>query len=217
MKHITLEILKERKQLIRKILGGNVEGVKERQLTEQQQEFKETMDKVLKRLANMLLEKNISYGNSALEPINIFSKLNAQEQLNVRMDDKISRLARGQEFGTEDTKLDLLGYLVLDQMLKIKGDPITESNFTQLLLDKAESILQKEEEESPTEEYFLAKDPTGQVFAHSEMPKRDKVENWQSYKEKYLIKDEYPYNTVPSNAVEIVEWTDLELEEAREF
>ena len=218
MKHNTLEILKECRQHIRKDIrkdiGGNVKG---RQLTKQQQEFKDLMGIVLEKLANMLLEKNISYGNSALEPINIFSKLDAQEQLNVRMDDKISRLAKGQEFGTEDTKLDLLGYLVLDQMLTIKGDPMTEGLYTQLLSDRVKGIIEKEEGEDYTEEYFLAKDRTGQVFAHVEMPTRDKVENWQSYKEKYLIRDEYPYNTVPTNAVEIVEWTDLELEEAREF
>ena len=43
----------------------------------------------------MLLEKNLSYGNSALAPLRIFSRADPVEQLNVRIDDKLSRIARG--------------------------------------------------------------------------------------------------------------------------
>ena len=63
-------------------------------------------------LATMLIEKNSAYGNSALEPIRVFSKASTVEQLNVRIDDKLSRLARGEAAG-EDVILDLLGYLIL--------------------------------------------------------------------------------------------------------
>lgn len=60
----------------------------------------------------LLLEKNKAYGNSALEPLRVFSKSSAVEQILVRLDDKLSRLSRGQDAG-EDVVLDLLGYLVL--------------------------------------------------------------------------------------------------------
>lgn len=63
-------------------------------------------------LAEMLLEKNAAYGDSALSPVRIFSRADAAEQIRVRLDDKISRLARGSAAG-EDVILDLLGYLIL--------------------------------------------------------------------------------------------------------
>ena len=59
-----------------------------------------------------LLAKNAAYGNSALRPVRIFSKADAIEQIRVRIDDKLSRIARGQAAG-EDVTLDLIGYLVL--------------------------------------------------------------------------------------------------------
>jgi len=61
----------------------------------------------------MLLAKNKAYGNSALAPLRIFSRAETVEQLNVRIDDKLSRIARGSEFVGDDTELDLVGYLVL--------------------------------------------------------------------------------------------------------
>ncbi len=60
----------------------------------------------------MLLAKNAAYGNSAIEPVRIFSRADAAEQIRVRIDDKLSRLARGAAAG-EDVELDLIGYLVL--------------------------------------------------------------------------------------------------------
>lgn len=61
----------------------------------------------------MLLAKNALYGNSALSPVRVFSRANPLEQLKVRIDDKLSRLARGSGEETEDVEADLLGYLVL--------------------------------------------------------------------------------------------------------
>ena len=43
---------------------------------------------------DLLLAKNDAYGNSALDPVRIFSRADPIEQLNVRLDDKLSRLAR---------------------------------------------------------------------------------------------------------------------------
>lgn len=69
-------------------------------------------------LADFLVEKNRSYGSSFSEPIGIFSKVGAREQLAIRIDDKINRLAKGNEYATDDTVLDLTGYLVLLMVLE---------------------------------------------------------------------------------------------------
>jgi len=68
--------------------------------------------KECREIERILLAKNKAYGNSALQPVRIFSKANPIEQIRVRIDDKLSRLARGQAAG-EDVTLDLIGYLVL--------------------------------------------------------------------------------------------------------
>lgn len=75
---------------------------------------KECMLQVFEETVKMLLEKNASYGDSALNPVRIFSKSDAAEQIKVRLDDKVSRIVRGSPdaFG-EDVILDLIGYFVL--------------------------------------------------------------------------------------------------------
>lgn len=67
----------------------------------------------------MLLEKNRKYGDSALNPVRVFSKADAGEQLKVRMDDKLSRIQNAQDDDLEDPMMDLTGYLVLDLARKI--------------------------------------------------------------------------------------------------
>lgn len=64
-------------------------------------------------LKAMLLDKNALYGNSALDPLRVFSRASADEQIRVRIDDKLSRLSRGAGVETEDIEADLIGYLVL--------------------------------------------------------------------------------------------------------
>jgi len=64
-------------------------------------------------LKEMLLEKNRKYGNSALNPVRIFSKASNVEQILVRLDDKLSRLKNFQVDDDEDVIKDLLGYLIL--------------------------------------------------------------------------------------------------------
>lgn len=68
-------------------------------------------------IKNMLLEKNASYGNAAADPVRIFSKADPVEQINVRLDDKLSRLMRGGEFPGDDTELDLIGYMILKRIV----------------------------------------------------------------------------------------------------
>jgi hypothetical protein len=83
-------------------------------------ELERQIDEVLANVRQVLISKNKTYGNSALEPVRIFSKADAAEQLKVRIDDKISRLLLGADLNDqEDTVTDLIGYFVL---LKIAQD-----------------------------------------------------------------------------------------------
>ena len=66
-----------------------------------------------KEIAEMLLEKNASYGDSALDPVRIFSSADPVEAIRVRIDDKLSRIQRGREHVGDDTLKDLIGYLIL--------------------------------------------------------------------------------------------------------
>lgn len=79
--------------------------------------FKESVADVLDDIGATLIKKNESYGNSVFEPVRIFSKADELEGLRVRIDDKLSRIAKGNESYNEDTITDLIGYLIL---LKIK-------------------------------------------------------------------------------------------------
>lgn len=66
------------------------------------------------KLCAFLIEKNKEYGNSALEPMRVFSKAPVNEQLKVRADDKLARILRGDaNLEDEDVLKDLAGYLVL--------------------------------------------------------------------------------------------------------
>ena len=67
---------------------------------------------VCMELAVFLIDKNAAYGDSALDPVRIMSVADPSEQIRVRMDDKLSRLMRGQA-GGEDALKDLVGYWVL--------------------------------------------------------------------------------------------------------
>ena len=63
---------------------------------------------------NLLLEKNAAYGDSALNPVGIFSRGNAVDSLCARIDDKLMRIkSKGITDATEDTVQDLIGYLIL--------------------------------------------------------------------------------------------------------
>ena len=69
---------------------------------------------VVQSIKELLLEKNEKYGNSALEPLGVFSQLSAKDGLLVRIDDKLKRIKNGSlEKDDEDVINDLIGYLVL--------------------------------------------------------------------------------------------------------
>lgn len=86
-------------------------------IKEEWEKCKDTFDcsvsEYLKEINNLLVSKNIKYGNSALEPLRIFSKGTSSDQLLARIDDKLSRIKNGSLDEDEDVVKDLIGYLVL--------------------------------------------------------------------------------------------------------
>ena len=85
-------------------------------------QFEKSVRDVLDDVAEMLIAKNRSYGDSAMSPLRIFSRSDRTEQIRVRIDDKLSRMARGNGSLGEDTVLDLIGYLVLLRVAERMGD-----------------------------------------------------------------------------------------------
>ena len=72
-----------------------------------------------KSLEDLLLQKNARYGDSALEPLNVFSEAGAIAGIKVRIDDKLKRIKNsGLVDATEDTLQDLAGYLILLMIAK---------------------------------------------------------------------------------------------------
>lgn len=81
----------------------------------------ELIDTECESIKQMLISKNQQYGNSFADPVRIFSKAAPEEALLIRIDDKLSRIARGDAAG-EDTILDLIGYLILLRVLGREQD-----------------------------------------------------------------------------------------------
>ena len=91
-------------------------------------EFSAKVSDVLIEIKELLIAKNEKYGNSALEPLGVFSQLSAKQGLLIRIDDKLKRIKNGSlDRDDEDVINDLIGYLVL---LKIHANQ--ESNFDEL-------------------------------------------------------------------------------------
>ena len=73
-------------------------------------------------IRDLLLAKNKAYGDSAIEPDNIFSKLDNAQAICARIDDKLSRIKNnGLDDATEDTLDDLIGYLILLKIARERG------------------------------------------------------------------------------------------------
>lgn len=77
-------------------------------------------------IKELLLRKNAGYGNSAIEPERIFSDCDPIQQLKVRIDDKLTRIKRRKNSHSRDTRIDLIGYLILlDIAHEIYGETYT--------------------------------------------------------------------------------------------
>ena len=101
--------------------------MKEDEVFSQDSVRKEILNQV-KEIGTFLIEKNRKYGNSAIQPTRIFSKASDEEQIMVRLDDKLSRLQSGQCDDDEDVILDIIGYLILLRTIRAIKAKINETN-----------------------------------------------------------------------------------------
>ena len=77
----------------------------------------------------LLLAKNVKYGDSALNPIRVLSRSSAVEQILVRIDDKLNRIKQGNILeDDEDVITDLIGYFVLLKVALTKQEQTTYNN-----------------------------------------------------------------------------------------
>jgi len=81
-------------------------------------DFEIKVSRILEDIGDMLIAKNKAYGDSALNPVRVFSDTATDEQLNVRIDDKLSRIRNGDT--SEDVVSDLIGYLVLKKIKELE-------------------------------------------------------------------------------------------------
>ena len=79
-------------------------------------------------IKDMLIQKNMAYGDSALNPIRVMSNASTIEQLLVRIDDKLNRIRQGRNLlcDDEDVIVDLIGYFIL---LKIAVERDTQNAY----------------------------------------------------------------------------------------
>lgn len=73
-------------------------------------------------IMEMLIQKNISYGDSALNPARIFAQSDNVEQIKIRIDDKINRVKNNKGFAGDNDIDDLIGYLILLKIATEKRD-----------------------------------------------------------------------------------------------
>jgi hypothetical protein len=100
----------------------------------------EKIRRVGQEVIDLLIEKNESYGDSALEPANIFANGDAIDNLCARIDDKLMRIkTQGFRGYGEDNIKDLIGYLIL---LKIA---LSDDDKELTLQDWQEEVLVKQE------------------------------------------------------------------------
>lgn len=88
-------------------------------------DFNKEIEQEANEIVDMLKKKNESYGNSALDPVRVFSSTSTKEQIMVRLDDKLSRIQRAGGFMnmlekqnenenySEDIINDIIGYLLI--------------------------------------------------------------------------------------------------------
>ena len=77
-----------------------------------QEIFKEKVSLILDSVNKVLLVKNKKYGDSVLTPTKIFSKMESEDSIYQRLDDKLSRIKNSDEPMKNDV-FDLIGYLIL--------------------------------------------------------------------------------------------------------
>jgi hypothetical protein len=97
---------------------------------------KEKIKKVGQEVIDLLLEKNESYGDSALKPAGIFASGNAVDNLTSRIDDKLMRIkTQGFRGYGEDNVKDLIGYLILLKVA-LENESTTLSSWQEEIIER---------------------------------------------------------------------------------
>jgi len=91
-----------------KVVKASTHGVSSKSLTESQMKIVEICDS----MKDLLLYKNQKYGDSALNPNNIFYKGDSTNSIKIRLDDKIGRIKNCEETRINDVA-DVIGYCTL--------------------------------------------------------------------------------------------------------
>lgn len=91
-----------------KVVKASTHGVSSKSLTESQMKIIEICDS----MKDLLLYKNQKYGDSALNPNNIFYKGDSTNSIKIRLDDKIGRIKNCEETRINDVA-DVIGYCTL--------------------------------------------------------------------------------------------------------
>ena len=78
--------------------------------------FEDEISEVLSVVHDALLNKNRAYSDAARPPVRIFSGADDEEKINVRIDDELSMLSRGE--GGDDLVLTLIEHLVLKRIFR---------------------------------------------------------------------------------------------------
>lgn len=86
----------------------------------EQAQFITDLDEQLAEMRALLISKNRKYGDAALNPKQVFSTCDAEELIDVRIDDKLSRIRNRQNDEDEDVVGDLLGYLLLKKIARAR-------------------------------------------------------------------------------------------------
>ena len=71
------------------------------------------IDRLMFNFGEFLKEKNRRYGDAAISPMQLFSKLDASNSICIRIDDKLNRIKNSQEGLRKSDVCDLFGYLSL--------------------------------------------------------------------------------------------------------
>lgn len=64
-------------------------------------------------MKDMQLYKNRKYGNAALEPLHVFFKGDASDSIDIRLDDKLSRIKNNDGKCSNNDLADFVGYVML--------------------------------------------------------------------------------------------------------
>lgn len=102
------EAVKIMEEKLRKKEHPDYFNVRYEKLTESQKKIVEVCDS----MKDLLLYKNQKYGDSALNPNNIFYKGDSTNSIKIRLDDKIGRIKNCEETRINDVA-DVIGYCTL--------------------------------------------------------------------------------------------------------